>query len=123
MPVRRTGYTMVKMRDIQAFANRIAAEFRPQRIILFGSYARGQATRDSDVDLLVIMPFKGKDYRQASRIRRRIEASFPMDLLCRTPTTVRQRLAMGDCFMQDVVATGKLLYEKSHRRVGRQGRG
>jgi len=48
---------MVSMRDIQAFAKRVAAEFHPQRIILFGSYARGEATADSDVDMLVVMPF------------------------------------------------------------------
>ncbi|MGD0093516.1 MAG: nucleotidyltransferase domain-containing protein, partial [Planctomycetota bacterium] len=40
------------MREIRAFAKRVVAEFHPQRIVLFGSYARGAATADSDVDLL-----------------------------------------------------------------------
>jgi len=45
---------MVSMSDIQTLADRIAAEFKPERIILFGSYAGGKPTPDSDVDMLVI---------------------------------------------------------------------
>ena len=50
---------MVTRRQIQAYAREIARQFRPRRIILFGSYAYGKPTRDSDVDLLVIIPHKG----------------------------------------------------------------
>ena len=50
---------MIEMDRIESFSNRIAQEFRPERIILFGSYAYGEPTEDSDVDLLVIMPFRG----------------------------------------------------------------
>ena len=102
---------MVAMRDIQVFAERVAAEFHPERIILFGSYARDEATPDSDVDLLVVMPFRGKGFRQATKIRLRIHAPFPIDLLCRTPAKVRRRLAMGDRFMQEILERGRLLYE------------
>jgi predicted nucleotidyltransferase len=49
---------MVSMKDIRKFAAVIAREFRPQRIILFGSYAYGRPTEDSDVDLLVVIPCK-----------------------------------------------------------------
>jgi predicted nucleotidyltransferase len=45
--------------QIQDFTQRLVAEFSPQRVILFGSYAYGHPTPDSDVDLLVIAPFKG----------------------------------------------------------------
>jgi predicted nucleotidyltransferase len=105
---------MVAMRDIQAFAERVAAEFHPERIILFGSYARGEATPDSDVDMLVIMPFRGKGFRQATKIRLRVDATFPMDLLCRRPAEVRKRLAMGDNFMREILDQGRLLYEGHH---------
>jgi len=104
----------IPMREIRAFAKRVAAEFHPQRIILFGSYARGEATPDSDVDLLVIMPFRGKDYMQASKIRMRVDVTFPMDLLCRRPATVRKRLAMGDFFIREILEQGRLLYEGPH---------
>ncbi|MGD0090274.1 MAG: nucleotidyltransferase domain-containing protein [Planctomycetota bacterium] len=103
------------MREIRAFAKRVAAEFHPQRIILFGSYARGEATPDSDVDLLVIMPFRGKDYLQASKIRIQVDAKFPMDLLCRTPGNVRERLELGDWFIKEILEQGRVLYESSDR--------
>ena len=105
---------MVSMRDIRAFAERVAAEFRPERIILFGSYARGKATPDSDVDMLVVMPFRGKDYLQATKIRLRVHAPFPIDMLCSTPGHVRKRLAMGGFFMREIVEQGRVLYEGHH---------
>ncbi|MBC7933558.1 MAG: nucleotidyltransferase domain-containing protein, partial [Rubrivivax sp.] len=48
---------MVKKEEIQQLSERIAREFRPECIILFGSYAYGTPTGDSDVDLLVVLPF------------------------------------------------------------------
>ncbi|MGD0092311.1 MAG: nucleotidyltransferase domain-containing protein [Planctomycetota bacterium] len=105
---------MISMRDIQAFAKRVVEEFHPQRIILFGSYSRGEATPDSDVDMLVIMPFRGKEYLQAAKIRLRVHTPFPMDMLCCRPTTLRKRLAMGDPFLREIVEHGRLLYEGNH---------
>jgi predicted nucleotidyltransferase len=102
---------MVTRRQIQAYAKEIGREFRPRRIILFGSYAYGKPTRDSDVDLLVIMPHRGNGADQATRIRLKLRAPFPMDLLVRTPQKIRQRQAWGDCFIQEVLEKGKVLYE------------
>ncbi len=49
---------MVAKREIRSLVSRIASEFRPERIILFGSYAYGKPNEDSDVDLLVLMPYQ-----------------------------------------------------------------
>ena len=80
------------MHDIQAFADRVAEEFRPRRIILFGSYAYGMPTEDSDVDLMVV--FAG----QASAADRSLEImqavphpGFPLDLLARSEGEIRHR--------------------------------
>jgi predicted nucleotidyltransferase len=105
---------MVTRRQIRRYAQEIARQFHPQRIILFGSYAYGKPTRDSDVDLLVIMPHQGLGADQATRIRLSVRAPFPMDLLVRSPQKIRQRLAWGDCFIQEVLEKGKVLYESSH---------
>ena len=51
---------MVAMKGILAVVDRIAEAFDPDRVVLFGSHARGTATSDSDVDLLVILPFEGR---------------------------------------------------------------
>ena len=51
---------MVERSEIEDLAGRIAKEFKPERIILFGSYASGAPSPDSDVDLLVVLPHQGK---------------------------------------------------------------
>jgi predicted nucleotidyltransferase len=102
---------MVDMSEVHAFAERVAAEFRPERIILFGSYARGTATADSDVDLLIVLPFEGKSWRTASEIRRRARPTFPTDLIVRTPEQMRRRMARGDHFLREVFREGRTLYE------------
>jgi len=102
---------MVTIKDIKAFAHRIAGEFNPERIILFGSYAWGKPTADSDVDLLVVLPFKGKSWKMASEIRKRTHPAFPLDLLVRTSDQLKQRLKMGDGFFDEITRQGKVLYE------------
>jgi predicted nucleotidyltransferase len=102
---------MIDMKDIQALSERIAREFRPQRIILFGSYAYGTPSPDSDADLLVILPFRGKPWRMACEIRRRTKPSFPVDLLVRSPEQLQLRLRMQDSFIHEIVRRGKILYE------------
>ena len=111
---------MVPMRDIEAFALRIAAEYKPQRIILFGSYAYGQPTEDSDVDILAVFPGRGTAVDKALDIRVRMHPGYPLDLLTRTTEEVRRRLAMQDWFMREIVEQGKVLYDASRSRVDRQ---
>ncbi len=104
---------VVKMSAIRAYCDLIANTFKPQKVILFGSHATGKATPDSDVDLFVIMPFKGKAPHQAIAIRQRFHAPFPMDLLVSTPATVRRRLKQGDFFIREIVTRGTVLYDAS----------
>lgn len=109
--------TVVPLAEIQAAANRIAAIFHPSRIWLFGSYAYGAPTPDSDVDLLVVMHTNLTGAEQAAAIRDAVSFSFPTDLLVRTPSQIAQRLAIGDPFIGEVVTKGVLLYEADHSRV------
>lgn len=102
---------MVPMRDIRAFARRIAAEFKPRRIILFGSYAYGTPTEDSDVDLLVEMPCRGHPARKAAQIMIALNPSFPVDLIVRSPADLQRRIRLNDWFLRDVVTKGKVLHE------------
>lgn len=81
---------------------------------MFGSYANGSPSEDSDVDLLVVMPYKGKSVDKSVEIRLKIRPPFPMDLLVRTPLKVEERLGIGDDFMKEIVETGKVLYEARH---------
>jgi predicted nucleotidyltransferase len=102
---------MVAMNKIEEFGRRIGREFGVERVILFGSYARGAVTRDSDVDLLVSGPFEGRSVDRSVEIRMKLRPGFPMDLVIRTAEKVRERLRMGDDFMQEILEEGKVLYE------------
>ena len=104
--IRTTSY-----REIKDLSEQIVREFQPEKIILFGSHASGKAEWDSDVDLLVVMPFKGRPNRQAVKIRSRIDTAVALDLLVRTPQAISRRLAMGDTFMRDILERGKVVYE------------
>lgn len=106
---------MHRREAIQQYTEAIAHAFRPEKIILFGSHAYGQPTNDSDVDLLVVMPFRGSALDQAFRIRDRLEhPGFPIDLLVRSPREIEKRKAMGDFFIRDILDRGKLLYASGH---------
>jgi uncharacterized protein len=56
--------------QIQELSHKIAVQFSPDRIILFGSYAYGTPTEESDVDLLIVMPFDGQPFRKAADLLR-----------------------------------------------------
>jgi len=102
---------MVMMSEIEELGRRIGETFHPQRVVLFGSYARGNPTPDSDVDLLIIAPHEGKPVNKSVEIRMKIRPRFPVDLIVRTPEKVLERLKMGDDFIRDILETGKVLYE------------
>ena len=108
-------FLMVAMNKIEEFGRRIGLEFGAEQVILFGSYARGTVTEDSDVDLLVIGPFKGRSVDKSVEIRMKLRPGFPIDLLVRTPEKVRQRVEMGDDFMREILEEGKVLYEADDR--------
>ena len=106
---------MVDIKEIKDLTSQIAREFNPDRIILFGSYAYGQPGNDSDVDILVVLPFKGKPVRKAIEIRNKVNAGVPLDLIVRTPEQVADRIAQNDWFMREILERGHTLYEANHR--------
>jgi uncharacterized protein len=109
---------MVKSAEINRFVGEVARAFKPERVVLFGSYARGDATADSDVDLLVIMEHDQRNIEQALAITRRVDRSFPLDLIVRTPQETRRRLHQHDMFLTSVLNEGKTLYARGRERVG-----
>ena len=110
----------VPMRVIQHFVREVAEQFQPEKIILFGSHAYGTPHADSDVDILVVMPARNQ-IDQAVRIDQAIDAPFPLDLIVRTPKNLSRRLKEGDWFLREIVAKGKLLYEKDDARMVEKG--
>jgi len=106
---------------IRRFARRIAERFRPEKIILFGSYAYGTPHVESDVDLLVIMPARDV-VNQAIRTSLAFEEPFALDLIVRTPRQIERGLRDDDWFLREIVEKGKVLYEASDGAVDSQSR-
>jgi predicted nucleotidyltransferase len=104
----------IPMKVIHALAERIAERFRPQRIILFGSYAYGHPLPESDVDLLVIMETVLKETEQAYLIRQSLDVRFGLDLLVYKPDTLKQRIDWGDSFLREITTQGRVLYESAN---------
>lgn len=101
----------VPMENIKEIVRKIAERFRPQKVILFGSYAYGRPTYDSDVDLLILMETSLRNVEQAVEIRRAVDFPFPADVLVRTPQQIANRLALGDVFLREVISKGIVLHE------------
>jgi len=98
---------------IDQVVEQIVEKFKPQKIILFGSYARGNPRPESDVDILVVMDTPLKEVRQAIQICQQIEYRFGLDLIVHTPKYLADRVKMGDWFLRDVLKDGKVLYESN----------
>ena len=99
---------------LPAAIDRIVQTLRPEKIILFGSYAYGDPSPDSDIDLLVIMKTDlppRQRYLSVSRLLR--PRPFPVDILVKTPDEVQVALAKGDVLIREILSQGAVLYERS----------
>lgn len=82
----------VESSTIKEFCDKVAEAYKPHKIILFGSLARGDATEHFDVDILVIMDLEGRWVHKAVEMRMRFQHNFPMDLLIKTPKKIKDVL-------------------------------
>ncbi len=100
------------MAGIEDMVRRIVEGFHPRKIILFGSYARGVADDDSDVDLLVVMPVAGSKRRQATEIDMALSDRWlPLDLIVVTPQEFDAYKDVVGHILYPAVREGKVLYE------------
>ncbi len=94
--------------------DRIKKNYRPQKIILFGSYAYGQPHRDSDIDLMVVKETSERpiDRRvNVSRIVSDPKRLVPFGVIVLTPQELSDRLNRGDQFIAEIIKNGRILYE------------
>lgn len=93
---------------------RIVKRFHPDQIILFGSYARGDAGPDSDVDLLVVMPVEKSKREKAVEIRVELNGlRVPKDIIVSTPEEFAWRKEVVGTIEYPAVHEGKVLYAKA----------
>lgn len=101
-------------RSLRPAIKKIVEELKPEKIILFGSYAYGIPNPHSDVDLLIIMKTRASLKERSWAVSRLLlPRPFPVDILVKTPKEIKEDLKSGDCFMREILTRGKALYERS----------
>lgn len=103
--------------DIDSYLNiiiqKITENFNPKKIILFGSYAYGSPTKDSDIDLMVIMDTEMKPYERAIPIRKALKyLGIPKDVIVRTPQEFERFKDIVGTIIYVAAHKGKVIYEK-----------
>ena len=97
--------------QLKEITRKLAREFKPEKIILFGSWAWGTPTPESDVDLFIIKPSTQKRLEREKSVYRIIcKSTIPVDVLVYTPAEVKRRLSFEDPFVTQIVTEGRVLY-------------
>lgn len=100
--------------QIARIVRRIVRRFRPDKVILFGSHARGEAGPDSDVDLLIVMPVEGSIRQKRLEIRLALDDfRIPLDIVVTTPADFVWRQEVVGTIEWPAVREGKVLYARS----------
>lgn len=103
--------TSITVNDIRRVVQQIVEGFAPQKVILFGSYADGKPTADSDVDLLVVMDSEEEPLHTAARISSAIDHPFALDIIVTKPSTLDASFKRRGNFATEIMTRGVVLYE------------
>jgi len=99
---------------VQTMVERITKQFRPLRIVLFGSRARGQATALSDVDLLVVLPEVANKRHAAVEVLRALgDLPVAADVVVTTPEELARRGQVNGDVLRAALREGKVVYERA----------
>ena len=104
--------TKSQTKKLKEITDKIVKEYKPEKIILFGSWAWGKPGPDSDMDLFVV-----KNTDNTRKTAMEIDGSifprpFPIDLIVYTPAQLEKRKNMKDFFIRDILTQGRILYAK-----------
>jgi predicted nucleotidyltransferase len=101
---------------IQNIVQKLAESYRPQRMILFGSFVYGQPNSDSDIDLLIIKDTSAPPLERRIQVRQIVadpERRVPFSPLVITPEELERRISLGDPFYRDILTHGEVVYAQS----------
>jgi predicted nucleotidyltransferase len=99
--------------QVEEVVRRIVAGFSPDRIVVFGSHARGEQTRESDLDLLVVMPVTGSRRKQAAAIELAlVGVDMPTDVIVATPDEVARLQGVPGSIIKPALQEGRVVYER-----------
>ena len=100
-------------KSLRPAIQKIVDDLNPEKIILFGSYAYGRPTPNSDVDLLIVLETNAQLKERSWKVSRLLlPRPFPVDILVKTPREIEKALKSGDFFLREILTRGKVLYER-----------
>jgi predicted nucleotidyltransferase len=105
-------------RTIRRIVERLRQTYQPERVILFGSYAYGRPTRDSDLDLLIVKDTTKSFFQRMFEVRQLISPlrrGYAVEPIVVTPHELKKRLTKGDQFFLEIIQKGKQLYVRGSR--------
>jgi predicted nucleotidyltransferase len=104
---------MISKETVQQMTQRIIENFSPQKVIVFGSWARGETNSDSDIDFLVVMPYNGSKRELQVSIRRYLkDFDVPKDVIVASPEELAEKRFLNGYIYQPALSEGKVLYER-----------
>ena len=104
-----TTMGLVAQATLKAIAECLRERYGAERVLVYGSVARGEPTGHSDIDLLVVAPTKERFYERMGSVLaivRDISRGIPLAPIVLTPEELSTRLARGDQFVEEIVQTG-----------------
>ncbi len=113
---------MVAAADIINAVDLLKRKYHPREIVLFGSYAYGRPTRDSDIDLLILLDKARVTNAESARMRLDLDPTIPFDLIVRSQRDTSRRIIANDFFLREATEKGIKLHASDNPRVGEQGR-
>jgi predicted nucleotidyltransferase len=104
---------MTIQEQIDKIIQLIIDNYKPEKIILFGSHAYGEPTKDSDLDLLIVRDSSLPRYKRAREIRKFLWgiADIPKDIMVYTQAEIDDWQEVEQAFITQIVRNGKVLYE------------
>lgn len=115
MPWKKKDLNKEFEREINKINEKIKEEYKPEKIILFGSSAKGTITEDSDIDMLIIKDTdkkRNERFREVRSLVRDLKRRIPFSPVVYTPKEIEHRLNLGDFFIKEILKEGKVLYER-----------
>jgi predicted nucleotidyltransferase len=100
-------------KEIEKIKEKIIQKYRPEKIIVFGSFVWGKWSKDSDVDFLIVKNTKKRKLDRIYQVYRILTGRrIPVDILVYTPEEIKKRLKLKDFFIEEVLQKGKTIYER-----------
>ena len=102
---------MISQEKINEVINRIVKNINPEKIILFGSYASGNPSEESDLDILIVKEMRMPRYKRSREVKKHLRGmKIPIDVIVYTKKEIKKWKNTETAFINQAIKQGKVLY-------------